>query len=79
MTILATASHETRSNLVMVGLKGHRVHYSLFIRFREPHIHRGLRSFSVFSVFSGYREMLGMKLGIFPPDPGVRDPTTARA
>ena len=27
-----------------LGLKGHRVHYSLFIRFREPHIHRVLRS-----------------------------------
>ena len=27
-----------------LGLKGHRVHYSLFNRFREPHIHRGLRS-----------------------------------
>ena len=27
-----------------LGLKDHRVHYSLFIRFREPHIHRGLRS-----------------------------------
>jgi hypothetical protein len=23
--------------------------------------------------------MLGMKLGIFPPDPGVRDSTTASA
>jgi hypothetical protein len=27
-----------------LGLKGHRVHYSLFIRFREPHIHGVLRS-----------------------------------
>jgi hypothetical protein len=27
-----------------LGLKGHRVHYSLFIRFREPHINRVLRS-----------------------------------
>jgi CO dehydrogenase/acetyl-CoA synthase epsilon subunit len=27
-----------------LGLKGHRFHYSLFIRFREPHIHRVLRS-----------------------------------
>jgi hypothetical protein len=27
-----------------LGLKGHRVHYSLFIKFREPHIHRVLRS-----------------------------------
>ena len=27
-----------------LGLKGHRVLYSLFIRFREPHIHRVLRS-----------------------------------
>ena len=27
-----------------LGLKGHRVHYSLFIRFREPHIHRVLCS-----------------------------------
>ena len=27
-----------------LGLKGHRVHHSLFIRFREPHIHRVLRS-----------------------------------
>jgi hypothetical protein len=27
-----------------LGLKGHRVHYSPFIRFREPHIHRVLRS-----------------------------------
>jgi integrase len=27
-----------------LGLKGHRVHYSLFIRFRESHIHGVLRS-----------------------------------
>ncbi|MHB2027847.1 MAG: tyrosine-type recombinase/integrase [Acidimicrobiales bacterium] len=27
-----------------LGLKGHRVHYSLFIRFREPHVHGVLRS-----------------------------------
>jgi len=27
-----------------LGLKGHRVHYSLFIRFRKPHIHGVLRS-----------------------------------
>jgi len=27
-----------------LGLKGHRVHYSVFIRFSELHIHRGLRS-----------------------------------
>jgi hypothetical protein len=27
-----------------LGLKGRRVHHSLFIRFREPHIHRVLRS-----------------------------------
>jgi integrase len=27
-----------------LGLKGHRVHYSLFIRFREPHINRVFRS-----------------------------------
>ena len=62
-----------------LGLKGHRVHYSLFIKFREPHIYKGLRSVRSVSVFRGYREMLGMKLGIFPPDPGVRNSTTGSA
>ena len=48
-----SATNTNRSSLLVgrpsldlgtLGLKGHRVHYSLFIRFREPHIHRGLRS-----------------------------------